>query len=74
MPGRRKYDYQYKNGQDYFYTIKNLRKDLNTNKFTIFYQNAVLLINMREYDFRDENDLILLTIITKNQRKLYRYI
>ena len=70
--GRRKYDYQYKNGQDYFYTIKNLRKDLNTNKLThILSKCRFIDKHKREYDFRDENDLIFIDYYHQKIRENY---
>ena len=70
--GRRKYDYQYKNGQDYFYTIKNLRKVLNTNKLThILSKCRFIDKHKREYYFLDENDLIFIDYYHQKIRENY---
>ena len=58
--GRRKVEYKFINGKDYFYSLKNYKKKINTNKFLHYLSTCRFVdINKRQNNLFNEDDIIL---------------
>jgi hypothetical protein len=70
--GRRKFDYKYKNGKDYFYIKKNNLKKIKTKDLTKYLsQSRFFDKEGRNLDFTKDEDLILLDYYHQKVREEY---
>lgn len=69
---RRKIDYQFKEGKDFYYTLKNKKKKLTINELIRCLSKCRFIDERkREYDFLKEDDLILLDYFYQKIRENY---
>lgn len=70
--GRRKFDYKYKNGKDYFYIKKNNLKKIKTKDLTKYLSKSRFFDKEgRNFDFTKDEDLILLDYYHQKVREEY---